>query len=150
MRPIYPFILVLALLTFLFVACGGDEGNTGDAEGEYAAELSDSTGAAIPLSIESTAPELIGKWKLVNQRVGDLFISPSEIDEPVREFTADGKMRLSTNSSSPQTIQYTYLDGVISTLQEGDQYVSFLSADSLVLTETVDGVEAEYIFAKIP
>ena len=103
-----------------------------------------------PMAIELTAPELLGKWQLVNQRVGELFISPAEIDNPVREFTADGQMILTTNASDPHTVSYTYLDGVISTLQEGDQLVSFLSADSLVLTETVDGVEAEYVYRKVP
>ena len=139
---------VCCLLACGMIACG-EQGDHGSVTEENAEEMRDSVGTVIPLSIEVTAPELIGKWKLVNQRVGDMFISPSEIDEPVREFMADGKMILSTNTSGPQVIEYTYLKGVISTLQEGDQKVALLSADSLILTETVDGVEAEYTFSKV-
>ena len=138
------------MLTALFIACGEEGGSASTGEGEQVSDgTTDSAEAEMARDMEKSAPELIGKWKLTNQRIGDLFISPSEIDEPVRQFTADGKMILSNQTSASQTIQYTYLDRVISTLQEGDQYVKHLSADSLVLTETVDGVEAEYIFIKI-
>lgn len=150
MARIYPLFFALLFLICFFPSCSSDSQSESEA---VEAALLDSIAASevieAPLSIELTAPELLGKWKLASQRVGELFISPSEIDEPVREFKANGEMVLTSNTSEPHTITYTYLDGVVSTLQEGDQLVSYLSADSLVLTETVDGVEAEYVFTKL-
>lgn len=151
MARIYLLFFTLLLSISLFPSCSSDSQSESDAaDAALLDSIAESEATEVPLSIELTAPELLGKWKLASQRVGELFISPSEIDEPVREFKANGEMVLTSNTSEPHTITYTYLNGVVSTLQEGDQLVSYLSADSLILTETVDGVEAEYVFTKLP
>lgn len=99
---------------------------------------------------DEISPDLIGKWQTVQIRIGDLFMSTDDIELPIREFQENGTMIIHSAGAAPQTISFSYQPGSIFSEQEGEENIELLTADSLILSRTVDGDKAEYVYVKNP
>lgn len=133
--------LLLSTLTFLLLlaSCQQSGGSTSQEE-EVPYETPTDSLAAIPPQTYEVVPELVGRWKIVSKRVGDIPLTDTDLGTATITITKENKLIRETPELDPQLLNFTYAEGMIITEQEGEQQIIKLTQDTLVLSSSIDGI----------
>jgi len=108
---------------------------------------------ALPEGPNNPLPtSLIGFWEAVEIRVGDFIMTQKDMeqhgyDAPQRIIMDDYTMRFGISEQSP-TIPFKYQDRTIISKDQGYEHLEKLTADTLIISHTVDGEDSRYVYVK--
>ena len=141
-------ILIVSFLSLGMISCSSGSGeSTGENHIGDSLEIEiiedDFTNQPDPVS-----PELIGKWKLIETRMGGENI-PS-MGESTLTFTQNHELISTSDDFPAETFEFFEENGEInSDLWDSSQKITNLGQSELILSETISGEEVHYVYKRI-
>ncbi|MEM8889819.1 MAG: hypothetical protein AAGD28_17725, partial [Bacteroidota bacterium] len=112
-------------------------------------ESLDNSRSLAPAS-EDTGISLMGKWQLVERKMGVQVLEMLENDESTLEFKSDGTLVSESDGFEPESVEFTRIDEMLSSdLWDTSQSIKTLTEDELVLVYQVDGVDIDHIYKRV-
>lgn len=112
-------------------------------------ESLDNSRSLAPAS-EDTGISLMGKWQLVERKMGVQVLEMLENDESTLEFKEDGTLVSESDGFEPESFEFTRIDEMLSSdLWDTSQSIKTLTEDELVLVYQVDGVDIDHIYKRV-
>lgn len=133
-------ISFLAAVSLLLLMSCQPSSNASSTEEEVSYETATDSLAAIPPQTYDVVPELVGKWKIISKKVGDIPLTDTDLGTATITITKENKLIRETPDLDPQLLNFTYAEGMIITEQEGEQQITKLTPDSLILSSSIDGI----------
>ncbi len=147
-------LVCTSILTCLLLACTdsnyGDQGPSDHYDDSLSYEENEPD--SLNLKRRPYPSKLVGSWIAVELNVGDMILTAKDmqaqgIEAPVRTFHYDYTMKFGESEEMP-LIPFYYTDSIISSEDQGEEYIEKLTKDTLILLHAIDGEKSRYVYVR--